>query len=122
MILSNKQITKALIRLRKCAGWSAPLLFANLRRQVFSRPGPSIYSRYFNRSWEQSYIACLSVTTSKAAFEVVKWIFFRILRFLRISIAHCHFHHILINMTNIQSKETYAGKYFILTLNAPIAT
>ena len=35
MILSNKQITKALIR-----GWSAPLLFANLRRQVFLRRGP----------------------------------------------------------------------------------
>ena len=29
MILSNKGITKALIRLRGCAGWSAPLLFAN---------------------------------------------------------------------------------------------
>ena len=40
MILSNKQITQALIRLRGCAGWSAPLLFANLRRQVLSRRGP----------------------------------------------------------------------------------
>ena len=29
MILSNKRITKALIRLRVCAGWSAPVLFAN---------------------------------------------------------------------------------------------
>ena len=29
MILSNKRITKALIRQRGCAGWSAPLLFAN---------------------------------------------------------------------------------------------
>ena len=34
------QITKALIRLRGCADWSAPLLFANPRRQVFSRRGP----------------------------------------------------------------------------------
>ena len=34
MILSKKRITKALIRLHVCAGWSAPLLFANLRRQV----------------------------------------------------------------------------------------
>ena len=42
MMLSNKRITKALIRLRGCAGWSAPLLFANLRRQVFSRRGPII--------------------------------------------------------------------------------
>ena len=29
MILSKKRITKALIRLCRCAGWSAPLLFAN---------------------------------------------------------------------------------------------
>ena len=29
MILSNKKITKALIRLRGCAGWSALLLFPN---------------------------------------------------------------------------------------------
>ena len=29
MILSNKRITKALIRLSGCAGWYAPLLFAN---------------------------------------------------------------------------------------------
>ena len=39
MILSNKRITKALIRLRGCAGWSAPLLLATHRRQVFSRRG-----------------------------------------------------------------------------------
>ena len=31
MILSNKRITKALIRLHGCAGWSAPLLFANIK-------------------------------------------------------------------------------------------
>ena len=30
----------ALIRLRGCAGWSAPLLFVNHRRRVFSRRGP----------------------------------------------------------------------------------
>ena len=35
MMLSNKRIAKALIRLRRCAGWSAPLFFANPRRQVF---------------------------------------------------------------------------------------
>ena len=37
MILSNKRITKALIRLHGCAGWSVSLLFPNLRRQVLSR-------------------------------------------------------------------------------------
>ena len=40
MILSKKQITKALFRLRGCAGWSAPVLFANPQRQVFLRRGP----------------------------------------------------------------------------------
>ena len=29
MIISITQIKKALIRLRRCTGWSAPLLFAN---------------------------------------------------------------------------------------------
>ena len=32
MILSKKQNKKALIRLRGCAGWSAPVLFTNPRR------------------------------------------------------------------------------------------
>ena len=41
MVLCEKRITKALIRLRGCAGWSAPVLFANPRRQVFSRRGPN---------------------------------------------------------------------------------
>ena len=40
MIHSKTRILKALISLRGCAGWTAPLLFANLRRQVFSRRGP----------------------------------------------------------------------------------
>ena len=40
MILYNKRITKELIRLRVFAGWSAPLLFANHRRQVFLRQRP----------------------------------------------------------------------------------
>ena len=40
MILSKKGITKALIRLPGCPGWSAPVLLANHRRQVFSRRGP----------------------------------------------------------------------------------
>ena len=43
MILSNKPITKVLIRLRGCAGWSAPLLLANPRRQVFLRQDPYNY-------------------------------------------------------------------------------
>ena len=46
IILSNKRISKALISLCGCAGWSAPLLFAKHRRQVFSRRGPN-YVFYF---------------------------------------------------------------------------
>ena len=42
MLLSEKRITTALIRLRGCTGWSVPLLFPNLRRQVFLRRGPYI--------------------------------------------------------------------------------
>ena len=34
MILSNKQITKVLIRLCGCAGWSAPLLFAKPENRI----------------------------------------------------------------------------------------
>ena len=40
MILSNEGIKKALIRLRGCAGWSAPMLFVNPRRPVFSSRDP----------------------------------------------------------------------------------
>ena len=41
IILSRKGITLGLISLREGPGWSAPLLFANPRRQVFSRRGPN---------------------------------------------------------------------------------
>ena len=41
MKLSKKQITKVLTRLHSCAGWSAPILIANLGRQVFSCRGPN---------------------------------------------------------------------------------
>ena len=41
MILSKKGITKALIRLCECAGWSATVLFAKPRRQIFSHRGPN---------------------------------------------------------------------------------
>ena len=48
MILSNKQITKGLIRLHGCAGWSTTLLFPNHQRQVFSRRGPYVmHANYF---------------------------------------------------------------------------
>ena len=51
MILSKKRITKALISLPICAGWSAPLLFTNPQRQVFACWGPNIIL-FRNVYWE----------------------------------------------------------------------
>ena len=39
MILSKTQITKALISLCRCAGWSAPVLFTNPPKTGFLRRG-----------------------------------------------------------------------------------
>ena len=41
MVLSNMRITRMLIRLLRCAGWSAPLLFAN-QEDRFSGAGAHI--------------------------------------------------------------------------------
>ena len=38
MLLSEKRIAKALIRLHGRAGWTVPLLFVSLRRQVHRSP------------------------------------------------------------------------------------
>ena len=46
MLLTNMQITKSLIRLRKCVGWSAPLLFAY--------PSPPPPEDMFFTSWSLS--------------------------------------------------------------------
>ena len=42
MRISKKRITKALISLHRCAGWSAPLLFAN-HKDRFSHLKAHIY-------------------------------------------------------------------------------
>ena len=42
IILSKQRTTKALIGLRECAGWSAPLSFAYDIRHIFSWPGSYI--------------------------------------------------------------------------------
>ena len=52
MILLDKQITKVLISLPGCAGWSVPVLLANPRGQVFSRGGP-----YYNDLKEDTYFS-----------------------------------------------------------------
>ena len=48
VILSKMGITKALISLRGCAGWSVPLLFPNHRRQFFLRRGPQRLNKGFD--------------------------------------------------------------------------
>ena len=40
MMLSKQRITKVLIRLRRSAGWSAPVFLPNPQRQVFPLRGP----------------------------------------------------------------------------------
>ena len=55
MLLSKTRITKALIRLHGCAGWSAPVLFANPSRQVFSRQGPNKACFTCSRSRESNF-------------------------------------------------------------------
>ena len=50
---------KALIRLRGCADCVAPVLFANLRRQFFSRQGP------LKEQLENVHKACLAIVLSK---------------------------------------------------------
>ena len=72
MILSNKSITKALIRLRGCAGWSAPLLFSNLEDR-FSRMEAHIIDTTFD--W------CFHSTKLFKSCEPLWWFGFCHLRF-----------------------------------------
>ena len=51
-ILPKKRITKVLISLPRCAGWSAPLLFANPEDR-FSRIKAHIYQRAFKTNFEK---------------------------------------------------------------------
>ena len=63
-MLYNTQITKALIRLRGCAGWSVPLLFACIRRQGFLRRGPFVHDKYPVAYASFCYKAVLSVVVA----------------------------------------------------------
>ena len=53
MVLFNKRITKALIRLRGCAGWSAFLLIANPKDR-FSRVEAHLIELRFGDNWGPS--------------------------------------------------------------------
>ena len=46
IILSDKQITKVLIRLHRCADWSVPLLLAFNKIRFFLQRGPLCYSTW----------------------------------------------------------------------------
>ena len=59
IILSRQRITKALIRLHGCAGWSAPLLFA-YGKNKFSHDGAQI--RVYNVCQTECIFECLTVT------------------------------------------------------------
>ena len=54
MVLFQMRITMVLIRLWGCAGWSAPVLFINTRRQVFSSQGPLGFLRFTPKSTLQN--------------------------------------------------------------------
>ena len=53
IILFSKRIIKALISLRGCAGWSAPLLFATPWRPVLSQWGPNKALHFFSEQYER---------------------------------------------------------------------
>ena len=90
-----QQTTKALISLHRCAGWSAPLLFAHILRRVFSATlaidqaqvalllygqlfnGILIYTHWnigstFVRGWIQNWIV-VKVTFSKTMLGNEEW-------------------------------------------------
>ena len=99
IILSKKRITKVLIRLRGCSGWSAPLLFTNPWRQVFSRQGPFFdsmrkYGRAFTpishsetlKSWW--FLSKITLLLICLAFRRSPWR--HLLWFLWLCFAVCH--------------------------------
>ena len=82
MILFKKGITKALIRLRGCAGWYAPLLFANpccilnlkVKFPIFSETGdlygcPSTLKYAHDLTQSFKYIFIYEFRVTKKAFN-----------------------------------------------------
>ena len=84
--LSKQRTTKALIRLRACASWSAPLMFAYDIRHIFSRTGSykrvnvtngnarqlAIFDRYTRWSHTQTWKRCIMISRSKALHSQAK--------------------------------------------------
>ena len=63
IIFSKKRITKAIVRLRGSAGWSAPVLFANPRRQVFSHR--DLYLNWYFRTFDINTLICFHSVVAK---------------------------------------------------------
>ena len=77
IILSKKRITKALTRLRGCAGWSAHVLFANPRRQGFSRVGAQLFFYMFCLRGSRTEVGDRTqVVRNLSPLEKHKWIGF----------------------------------------------
>ena len=78
MTLLDKGITKALISLRGCAGWSAPVLFVNPRGQVFSRRGPFRAMQDFSLDIVAQWLARGPGSIPGSAFLTIFFFFFRL--------------------------------------------
>ena len=79
--LSTEGITKTLIRLHGCAGWSASLLFAYSIRQVFSWRGSFLISspaRLFRHIWCQILQHEHIYEKSQTSFSSMKFLYFAI--------------------------------------------
>ena len=100
IILSKQRTTKALIRLRGCAGWSAPLLFAYDIRHVFS-------------AWPGSYV-CQELSPSRrfdnldtSYWELIECVYHPVLLVSQLSMFFFFvffFNHLLISINT--SKDT----------------
>ena len=86
-----KSKKKALTRLRGCAGWSAPVLFTNPRRQGFSRRGP-YYSCIYdpcNSEWTASHVFfCFVFLNSHRKFILFCWIVLHFICFTKRCLAN----------------------------------
>ena len=101
IIPSRQRTTKALIRLRGCAGWSAPLLFAFNIRHVLSWPGPILLSLPF---WN-SFSCCKGRVVTKQMNNLSQ----------RLPMRHL-LESDLLCITNHESYETPSFKYYLFII------
>ena len=75
MILSNQRITKVLIRLRECAGWSAPLLFRKPPKTGFLGSRPLFSTSHECRLYQNKLCLCLFYRKLKQKILVMSGVF-----------------------------------------------